>query len=232
MFPCFFTLLSVDCAKRWVVFTVNFVNNGYNRLTGILFVARKYVNESYLSSSIAADLERQIDQNLTKVQIPYYYRVSVRVYAGVYTSGPDEGKPIYATQDIISKEPFPKEWDITETKPVTITLTNNCGKCGKDGRPTMQKKGKENYHHPKYTSNQKEEFRLIYNHKQLDSTVKQCVIASFDKADGVFTEKGKLSEKAHKLIFPNFLYDKHHPSWSPDSIPWAEKKLRDGSLDQ
>ena len=186
------------------MFTVNFVNNGYNPLTGILFVARKYVNESYLSSSIALTPDnsgKQIDQNETKVKMPYFFLVSIQDQIGVH----DDGTPHYATVDVISKEPFPKEWVIQSCSPVEIPFTNKCGKCGKDGRPTMQKKNKDNYHQPRYLSYQKEEYRLIYNHKQEDKTVTQCVIANFDKERGIFTEKGKLSQRAHDLIFPNYL---------------------------
>jgi len=225
MFPCFFTLLSVDCAKRWVVFTVNFVNNGYNRLTGILFVvifskftvnivnddvspktvARKYTNESFLASSIALTPDnsgKQIDQNITKVKMPYFYSVDIQDQIGI----DNDQKPLYATVEVISKEPFPKEWIVEKYSPVEIPFTNKCGKCHKEGRPTVQKKDNKDYTHYK-SDYDREEYRLIYNHKQEDKTVTQCIIASFDSERGIFTEKGKLSQRAHHLIFPNYLND-------------------------
>ena len=166
-------------------------------------MARKYVNESYLSSSIALTPDnsgKQVDQNTTKVKMPYFYLVSIKDKIGTH----DDGTPHYALVEIIAKEPFPKEWVIEKYSPVEIPFTNKCGKCHKEGRPTIQKKNNKDYTHYK-SDYDREEYRLIYNHKQEDNTVKPCIIASFDKERGIFTEKGKLSQRAHDLIFPNYL---------------------------
>ena len=83
-------------------------------------MARKYKNESYLSTSVNLsndDSEEQQEHNVTKVKVPYFFTVSIRDKIGEHTSGKNKGKPIYATKDIISKEPFPEEWDIVKTKP-------------------------------------------------------------------------------------------------------------------
>ena len=171
-------------------------------------MARKYVNESYLSSSIALTPDnsgKQVDHNITKVKLPFYFTVTIRENIAQDKDGP----PHYATYDVIRKKPFygllKDEPNIVKEKPVEIPFTNKCPKCGKEGRPRINEKNTDHYDYPKYPNNTKEIYRLIYNHKQEDNTVKQCVIASFDKAHGIFTEKGKLSKRAHDLIFPNYV---------------------------
>ncbi len=163
-------------------------------------MARKYTNESYLSTSIDSAHDKQQDHNITKVKVPYFFTVSIRVKIGYYKNG----KPIYATQDVVSKEPFPKEWDIAQTKPVEIIFLNKCPKCGKEGRPRVNKK--DNTVHTHYESSyDREEYRLIYNHKQEDKKVKSCIIARFDKEHGIFTKTGKISKRVEDYIFPNYL---------------------------
>jgi len=167
------------------------------------------VNESYKSSFITLTLDnsgKQIDQNETKVQIPFYKIVTIRENIG---QDKDPNNPHYATYEIIRKAPFygdlKDDPDIVKTTPVTIPFTNKCGKCGKEGRPRIEKKNTTHYDYPKYEDNTKEIYRLIYNHKQEDKTVTKCVIANFDKAHGIFTENNWLSKRAHDLIFPNYL---------------------------
>jgi len=171
-------------------------------------VARKYTNESYKSSFIKLTLDnsgKQEDQNITKVKMPFYFRVTIRDQIGI----DNDGKPIYGTYEIIRKKPFygllKDDPNIVATTPVEIVFTNKCGKCGKDGRPRIEQKNVEHYSHPKYPTNTKETYRLIYNHKQEDKTVTKCVIANFDKAHGIFTENDWLSKRAHDCIFPNYL---------------------------
>lgn len=180
--------------------------NCYNRLRGILFVARKYRNESYLSVSIDNQHDKQREHRVTKVKIPYFFVVSVQDKIGVYTKGENNGKPIMGTTDLQPiKEPFPKEWDIVKTKPVELTFWNKCPKCGKEGRPRINKKNVEHYDYPRYTSNAKEVYRLIYNHKGEDKKVRPCIIAKFDGEHGIFTKTGKISKKVEDYIFPNYL---------------------------
>jgi hypothetical protein len=170
-------------------------------------VGRKYTNESYLSVSIELSKDnskKQQEHNITKVKIPYFFTVSVWEKIGEYTNGEKKGKPIMATQDFISKEPFPKEWVIAETKPVEVIFTNECPKCKKEGRPRIDKKNTDGYANPKYTS-KSEVYRLIYNHKQEDKKIKPCIVAKFDKENGIFTKTGKISKRIENYIFPNFL---------------------------
>ena len=182
--------------------------NSYNRLTGILFMARKYRNESYLSVSIDNQHDKQREHNISKVKIPYFFKVSVQNKIGEYTSGKKSGKPIYGTEDRISKEPFPKEWDIVKNEPVEITFLNKCPKCGKEGRPRVNKKNNKDYTHYNRPSN-REEYRLIYNHKDEDGKIKPCIIAKFDEELGIFTKTGKISKKVTDYIFPNYLIDRN-----------------------
>jgi len=170
-------------------------------LRGILFVARKYTNESYLSVSVDNQHDKQREYNISKVKVPYFFKVTYRVKC----SEDLEGNPLYAETDIISKKPFPKELDIVKNEPVEIIFLNKCPKCGKEGRPRVDKKNVEHYDYPKYASNVKEQYRLIYNHKQEDKKVKSCVIAKFDEKHGMFTKTGKISKRVEDYIFPNYL---------------------------
>lgn len=178
--------------------------NSYNGLTGILFVARKPKNESYLSVSVDTLHSEPQEHQITKVKVPYFFTVSVQTKIGEYKNG----KPIYGTDDRISKEPFPKEWDIVKSTPVEIIFRNDCPKCGKEGRPRINKKNKENYHYPKYDSIQEEEYRLAYWHKVEGKKDKPCIIARFDKKHGIFTKTGKISKSVEDYIFPNYLIKK------------------------
>jgi len=187
------------------VFTISKNFNSYNRLTGILFVGRKYKNESYVAYNSDGQLEESREHDTTKVKVPYFFTVSVREKIGKYTSGKMNGKPIYGTADIISKKPFPKELDVAGSKPVEITFKNKCPKCGEAGRPRIDKKNKGNYHYPRYDSTQEEEYRLIYNHKDEDGYRHQCVIANFDEKYGMFNKTGKISTEVKDYIFPNYL---------------------------
>jgi len=183
--------------------------NSYNRLTGILFMARKYRNESYLSVSIDNQHDKSREHYISKVKVPYFFTVSIWEKIGEYTSGKKSGKPIMATRDFISKKPFPKEWDIAETKPVEIPFLNKCLKCGKEGRPRVDKKNNDDYTHYNRPSNREEEYRLIYNHKTEDGKIKPCIIAKFDKERGIFTKTEKISERVTDYIFPNYLIDRN-----------------------
>lgn len=174
-------------------------------------MARKYKNESYISTSINLsndNSEEQQEHSVTKVKVPYFFIVSIRDKIGEYTSGENKGKPIYATKDIISKEPFPEEWDIVKTKPVEITFKNECPKCEKEGRPRVNKK--DNTDHTHYNKpNNREEYRLAYWHKVEGKKDKPCIIARFDKEHGIFTKTGKISKRVENYIFPNYLIDRH-----------------------
>jgi len=176
-------------------------------------VARKYENESYKSSFIHLSIDNskeQVDQYITKVKMPFYFRVTIRENIG---QDKDPKNPIYAEYEIIRKKPFygilKDDPDIVKTEPVEIVFTNTCPKCGKEGRPRINEKGVKHYTYPaeerNYANNTKETYRLIYNHKQEDGNVTQCVIANFDKAHGIFTENDWLSKRAHDCIFPNYL---------------------------
>jgi len=168
-------------------------------------VARKYRNESFQTASIDTLHSESQEHNVTKVKIPYFFIVSILDKIGKYTGGKNKGKPIYCTQEIMSKEPFPKEWDIAEYKPIEIKFLNKCPKCHKEGRPRIYLKNNEGYHYPEYASNREEEYRLIYNHKQEDGKVKQCIIARFDQESGIFTETGQVSDKVIDYVFPNYI---------------------------
>ena len=176
----------------------------YNGLTGILFVARKYRNESIVAYNSDGQLEKSREHDITKVKIPYFFRVTVRTSVGLTINGKYDVHS--ATTDYQPvKEPFPKEWDIVEVNPVEITFLNKCPKCGKAGRPRIDKKNKGNYHYPRYDSNQEEEYRLIYNHKGEGKKVKPCIIAKFDVKYGIFDKTGKISTEVKDYIFPNYL---------------------------
>ena len=167
-------------------------------------MARKYRNESYLSVSADNQHDKQREHNISKVKVPYFFKVTIRDKIGEH----NDGKPIYGEADIISKEPFPKELDIVETEPMTITFLNKCPKCNKEGRPRVDKKNVEHYDYPRYASTMEEQYRLIYNHKDEDGKIKQCIVAKFDEEHGIFTKTGKISKRVTDYIFPNYLIKK------------------------
>jgi len=172
-------------------------------------VARKYRNESYRSVSIDNQHDKSREHNISKVKIPCFFKVSFLDKIGEYTSGKKSGKPIYGTDERISKEPFPKEWDIVKIEPVEIKFLNKCPKCGKEGRPRVDKKNNDDYTHYNRPSNREEEYRLIYNHKTEDGKVKPCITAKYDEENGTFTKTGKISGRITDYIFPNYLIDRN-----------------------
>ena len=190
------------------MFTSRFAFTSYNALTGILFVARKYVNESYKSSFIELSVDNskeQVDQYVTKVKLPFYVRVTIRENIAQDKGG----TPHYATYEIIRKKPFYGDLkeesldNIVEIKPHELVFTNTCPHCGKEGRPRINKKNNKDYTHYK-SDYDREEYRLIYFHKQEDSKIKPCVIAKFGK-HGIFTKTGKISKTVEDYIFPNYI---------------------------
>ncbi len=172
-------------------------------MTGILFMARKYRNESYRSVSIDNQHDKSREHCVSKVKIPYFFEVRIRENI----NADKKGKPHSGDYDIISKEPFPKELNIVNSKPVEITFLNKCLKCGKEGRPRMDKKNNKDYTHYNRLSN-REEYRLIYNHKKEDGKIKQCIIAKFEE-NGTFTKTEKISKEVTDYIFPNYLIDRN-----------------------
>jgi len=179
--------------------------NGYNPLTGILFMARKYRNESYLSVSIDNQHDKSREHSISKVKIPYFFEVRIRENI----NADKKGKPHSGDYDIISKEPFPKELNIVNSKPVEIPFLNKCLKCDKEGRPRIDKKNNDDYTHYNRPSNREEEHRLVYNHKTEDGKIKQCIIAKFDEKNGIFNKTGKISKEVKDYIFPNYLIDRN-----------------------
>lgn len=170
-------------------------------------MARKYTNESFLSQSID-NLPHDNNKiyKITKVKIPYFFKVAIQEKIGEYTSGKNKGKPIIGTRDVQAiKKPFPKEWDIAEYEPMEIIFRNKCLKCHKEGRPRIYLKDNKDYTHYNKPNHREEEYRLIYNHKQEDGKVTQCIIARFDQESGIFTESGEVSDKVTDYVFPNYI---------------------------
>jgi len=168
-------------------------------------VARKYRNESFLSQSIDnLPHDNSKIYKFTKVKIPDFFKVTIRTTLGLTINGKAGTYP--ATTDYQPvKKPFPKEWDIAKYEPVEIQFLNKCPKCSKEGRPRIYKKNNEDYTHYKKPNRREEEYRLIYNHKQEDKTVKPCIIARFYQENGIFTETEKVSKKVIDYVFPNYI---------------------------
>ena len=216
MFPCFLTRLSVVLASRWVIFTPKVEFTSYNGLTCIPFMGlRKNENETFLSSSIDNAHDEQQDHNVTKMKIPNFFNVTLRVNIGTHTSGKDTGEPVTADFDIISKEPFPKDWNIVEIKSLTLMFTNTCPKCGQQGIPRINRKNTKDYTHYRNHPQGKEVHRLSYWHKVEGAKAKACYIASFNMNEIIDTRKGeKRFTKTRKIsdsievvdyIFPNYI---------------------------
>ena len=154
------------------------------------------------------------EHNVTTVKVPNFLDVTIRVNIGIHTIGKDKGRPVTATKEIISKEPFPKEWDIVETRPVTLMLTNKCPKCDQQGIPRINKKNNKDYSQNRGSYN-KEEPRLSYWHKVVGGKAKACYISDFNmsaiidtrKVRKGFTNTNKISDsiEAVDYIFPNYV---------------------------
>lgn len=151
--------------------------------------------------------------NVTKIIVPNFFNVTIRVNIGIHASGKDKGKPVTATKEIILKEPFPKELDIVETRPVTLILTNKCPKCDQQGIPRINKKNNKDYAQNRGSYN-KEEHRLAYWHKVVEGKAKACYISDFNmnaiidtrKGEKRFTKTSKYdSIEAVDYIFPNYI---------------------------
>ena len=165
-------------------------------------------NKTFSTSSIdnAHGMPQQ-DRCVTRVKIPYFFRVSIRENIGV---DQDPKNPIMATREEISQEPFPKEWDVESSTKATIQFTNKCPVCLTTGSPRIDEKNMTDYHYrpttntKKNPSKQEKQYRLIYHHKQEDGKIKQCVASKFDQY-GIFTKSGKVSKDIEDYTFPNYI---------------------------
>ena len=189
---------------------------GLSTLTGIPFMGlRKNENETFLSSSIDNANDEQQDHNVTNMKIPNFFNVTIRTNIGMHTSGEKKGTPVTGDTDIISKEPFPKEWDIVDVKSLTLRFTNECPKCGKQGNPRINKKNTKDYTHYRKHPQGKEVYRLAYWHKVPNAKAKPCYISDFNMNEIIDTRKGeKRFTKTRKIsdsievvdyIFPNYI---------------------------
>ena len=154
------------------------------------------------------------EYNVTKVKVPNFFNVTIQVNIGTHTSGKDKGKSVTATKEIISKEPFSKELDIVETRPVTLMLINKCPKCDQQGIPRINKKNNKDYAQNRGSYN-KEEPRLSYWHKVIGGKAKACYISDFNmssiidtrKVEKGFANTNKISDSIEAIdyIFPNYV---------------------------
>lgn len=154
------------------------------------------------------------DHNVTKVKIPNFFKVTIQVNIGMHTSGEKKGTPVTATKDVISKEPFPKEWNIVEIESLTLTFTNKCPKCHTEGSPRINKKNNKDYSHYRASRN-KEEHRLAYWHQVIGERAKACYISDFNmneiidlrRGEKRFTKTSKIPNSIEVVdyIFPNYI---------------------------
>jgi len=162
-------------------------------------------NKKFLASTIDAK-GLQHDRCVTQVKVPYWFKVSIQENIG---QNKDPKNPIYATYEVISKEPFPKGWIIESCVPAIIQFTNKCSKCHTIGMPRMDKKDLQDYHYrsktntKKNSSKQKEQYRLIYHHKK-DGKTTQCIIEKFHNGKGIFRKNGEISKTVKALTFPDY----------------------------
>jgi hypothetical protein len=175
---------------------------------------RKNENETFLSSSIDTAHDTQQDHNVTKVKIPNFFKVTIRENIGMHTSGEKKGTPVTGDTDRISKEPFPKEWNIVKIESLTLTFTNKCPICEQQGIPRLDKKNTNDYTHYRKHPQGKGTYRLTYWHKVPNAKAKPCYIAGFNMNEIIDTRKGeKRFTKSSKIdpskvvdyIFPNYI---------------------------
>jgi len=156
-------------------------------------------NKKFVASTIDAK-GLQHDRCVTQVKVPYWFKVSIYDKAVTET----------ATYELIAKKPFPKKWDVESSTSAIIQFTNKCPKCKNIGTPRIDKKDLYDYHYrpgtnsKKNPSKQKEQYRLIYFHKQEDQKYKPCIIEKFHKGKGIFRKNGAVSNTVKDYSFPGY----------------------------
>ena len=191
--------------------------------TAILFVARKYTNESNLYVSMDNSGNKNQSDYVTKVKVPNYNKVIYKVKC----SEDNDGNNLYGenesycnnfqhtkeevTKDIEKQSFFGVNYKVVRFEPMEIRVLDKCPNCGLVGRPKIDRRpNKYDYHvrsgnsAPRFKTNRSDDFTLTYSHK-IDGKVKKCTIGKLDKNHLNIIKDGKVHEKLKQHVFPFFI---------------------------
>ena len=172
------------------------------------------------------NFEEGTEFELVDVSVPSYVKKTYKIR----TSEDTNGKPLYATTEIIIKKSISdkqikkefqeKDMTVIKTEEATIRFRNFCEKCQRNGTPIIERKSnKYDYHareidplteEPKHRieTNRPDDYWLIYYHK---TAPKKCRIMQFDINNFVFKSSKNNIREIYKHIFPQ-------------CIEWAKKE--------
>jgi len=191
----------------------------YKQRTAILFVARKYTNESNLCVSMDNSGNKNQSDYVTKVKVPNYNEVIIKVNI----NADKKGKPMYAetsagmcnnfhyTKKEVIEDLKKKGLEVVRFDPIEIRVLDRCDNCGLVGRPKFDRRPNHTDYHvrsgnstTKFETNRSDDFTLTYSHK-IDGKVKKCTIGKLDKNHLNIIKDDKVHEKLKKHIFPYFI---------------------------
>jgi len=144
----------------------------------------------------------QTIHQLTQVKVPKFKKITYQVKMGI----DDDRIQHYATDDMVTSIPTPKDMVVIKSEPYTVRLVNKCPTCHKEGRPRMAKRPNHTDYHvykkfkPKSTG-RRDSYFLVYDHK-IDGKPSTHSIVRFDENHGFFTKRGKLSTILKDVMFP------------------------------
>jgi len=205
----------------------------YNQGTAILFMPRKYTNESGLYVSMDNSGNKNQSNYATEVKVPNYNQVIIKENV----NADKKAEPIWAESKvgICNNFQFTKEeviedlrkngLEVVHFEPVEIRLLDKCLNCGLVGRPKFDRRPNDFDYHvrsrntekpsklkPSYDTesvnklitNRPDDFTLTYSHK-INGVVKKCVIGKLDKNHMNVIKDGKIVEELKKYLFPYYI---------------------------
>jgi len=187
--------------------------------TAILFVARKYTNESNLCVSMDNSGNKNQEDYVTKVKVPNYNEVIIKVNINAdknvksrdaETSAGMCNNFHYTKKEVI-EDLKKKGFEVIRFDPIEIRVLDRCDNCGLVGRPKFDRKPNHTDYHvrshnprTKFETNRPDDFTLTYSHK-IDGKVTKCTIGKLDKNHLNIIKDGKVHEGMRKHIFPYYI---------------------------
>lgn len=151
----------------------------------------------------------KIKHSFSKVKVPFFNKVTLRVEIGKDKSG----KSLYATTEQIMHESQKTEYEVINSEPLTISISDICPDCKKPGIPKIERKSNKYDYHARAGSalfdkpthkvqvDRQDEYRLTYDHKVKDKLHK-CVIAKFDQNQFLFRSNSQKINELQEHFFP------------------------------
>ncbi|QLH06583.1 hypothetical protein [Nitrosopumilus ureiphilus] len=196
-------------------------------------MARKYVNESYLSVSTDNSGNKNQEHYGSKVKVPNYNQVIIKENINVDKNK----KPIYAessigicnnfqhTKEEVTEDLKKNGYEVIRFEPVIIRVVDRCPNCELVGRPKFDrrpnafdyhvrssrtgilsklKKNQDPERADRLETNRPDDYVLTYSHK-IENKVKKCTIGKLDKNHLNIIKESKVNEKMKEHIFPFYI---------------------------